>query len=124
MHIDEVIVSFPIDKTKVTKQGTVRKSNVIGKTSSGHLVYADEITGLPMLRNKHGLSFYAKELSPGVYDVPDHFDDEKKPDVLWAVIDKDMHEVIDPIYRTRKEAEKAALRINHWQRRNVEIRQF
>jgi hypothetical protein len=116
MRIDEVIVPFPTKKSNITARGDIRKSDVVGKTATGQLVYSDELTGQPYIRNKKDVPFFVND----AFDVPDNYDDNYDFPKQWVIVDDKMR-AFGKLYSDKKEAELDARRYRQWHHKEVNV---
>lgn len=107
MKITEVIVSFPKAK---------KRSNVIGKLPSGHLIYSDITTGLPYVINAHKAAF---DMEPGSNELPARYN-EDPPAEMWMVVDNNGITAYS-VHFSEREARLAAEKMRRWQHKNVKV---
>ena len=115
MRINEIVVDFP--NQLLTKQGTVRKSDVIGKTPDGHLVHRDEFTGLPIVINKKERAYY---VDPDTYELPNDYDENYEDPKEWLIVDR-ADKKAHGIYTNYETARTELRRLRRWHRKNFDI---
>lgn len=109
-RIDEDIVDFPIKKHSITRQGKVRKSDVIGKLPSGQLIYQDQLTGLPYVRNKQGTIYM---IDPDTHKLPGNYREDEVREPLWMIVNDETNEALG-VKTSESEAENEARRLRNW----------
>lgn len=119
MRIDEIVINFPT-KARVTQQGKAAKSNVVGKLPSGHLVYTDEITGHPYIKNRNGVVF---DVEPNAQSLPKDYDDNRTHPEEWLLINPATSGA-HAVYSSRKKAELAKRKFKQWKGLDLEIQQL
>lgn len=113
MRINEII-KFP---------KKYKKSSVLGKTpDEKHLVYPDDMTGLPVVYNKQGYPFH---VDPDTFELPDDYDENYTYPKEWYVVKRDTNALgfrqAYSIHHSYEEAELAARKLRQWQGKDVEV---
>lgn len=115
MRINEIVVDFP--SQLMTKQGTVRKSDVIGKTPNGQLVHSDNFTGLPIVYNKKGRAYY---VDMDTYELPNNYEDDYEDPREWLIVEPATNTAYGT-YSNYESARTEVRRLRKWLKKNVEV---
>jgi len=117
MNIHDILQEGTV--TKFPKKKRSYAEQIFGYTSSGLPMYADEITGLPYVKNKHDVAF---QVDPKTNE-PINFDAEQMPQQDWFVVDDDTGKAL-AIFSSKKEADQEAEKFRRWHKKNVSVIMF